>query len=403
MGTTMTTVSALTKEIYEGTLREQLLNEVTTLTRVQKTSEGVTSDVGGKYVVFPIHTGRNQGIGARLEMEALPTAGNQSTAAARVGLRYQYGSVRLSGQTFELAKSNSQAFVSALDLEMNGLKTDLGVDLNRQVYGNGTGALAVTSSTTSLNTAVVAHTLWLTSQIGAVVDIYDTTGVTQKASGRTITAVTATTITFSGAAVSFANGDIFVRTGSIGTADHTTQREWTGLGTIVSTDTTLYNVSGATYPVWTSNVITNSGTPRALSEGLLTTAVDTVRIRGGKTSVLFSNLGVRRAYANLLVQQRRYTNTQQFTGGFSGLAFTTDRGDIPMVTDTYCPPNTIYGLNEDELKWYREADWEFMDRDGSMWQRVIGYDAYDATMYQYSELGTHRRNSHFVLTDIIEG
>jgi hypothetical protein len=74
-----------------------------------------------------------------------------------------------------------------------------------------------------------------------------------------------------------------------------------------------------------------------------------------------------------------------------------------MVTDTYCPPNTIYGLNEDELKWYREADWEFMDRDGSMFQRVIGYDAYDATMYQYSELGTHRRNSHFVLTDLIEG
>jgi hypothetical protein len=102
------------------------LDEVTTLTRVQKTSEGVTSEVGGKYVVFPIETGRNSGIGARQEMEALPTPGNQSTKAARVGLRYQYGGVRMSGQTFELAKSNQQAFVSALDLEMNGLKSDLG-------------------------------------------------------------------------------------------------------------------------------------------------------------------------------------------------------------------------------------------------------------------------------------
>ncbi len=44
-----------------------------------------------------------------------------------------------------------------------------------------------------------------------------------------------------------------------------------------------------------------------------------------------------------------------------------------------------------------------MDRDGSMWQRVVGFDAYEATMFQYSELGTHRRNSHGVIQDLTEG
>lgn len=399
----MTTISAITKEIYEGPIREQLYSEVTTLKRVQRTSEGITGEVGGKYVVFPVHVSRNQGMGARLEMESLPVPGNQGTKGARVNLRYQYGAIRMSGQTFDLAKTNQQVFVSALALEMDGLKTDLAVDLNRQVYGNGTGALAtVTTANTASTVFVVTHTIWLSSQIGAVVDVYDSTGVTQKASGRTITAVTPTTVTISGANIaSSAIGDIFVRTGSIGAADLSTQREWTGLAAILSTTGTLYNLTDAT---WTANILSNSGTLRPISEGLITTAADAVRQRGGTgVSVMFMDLGVRRAYASLLMQNRRYTNTQEFTGGFGGLAFTTDNGDIPMVTDTYCPPNSIYGLTEKELKWYRESDWSFMDRDGSMWNRVEGFDAYTGYMYQYSELGTHRRNSHFLLNDLIEG
>lgn len=404
MPATMTTVSAITKEVYEQSLQEQLLDEMTTLKRVEKTSEGVVSEAGGKYVVFPVEISRNAGIGARQEMEALPTPGQQGTATARVPLRYMYGSLRLSGQLFELAKSAPQAFMSALDLEMNGLKGDLVVDLNRQVYGNGTGRVATATAVQTASTVSVKHTYWM--QIGMVVDQYDSTGVTQKASSRTITAVTVpgaagtATITLSGAAITTAVGDFFCRTGSVGTASLSTQREWTGLEAIVQSSGALFNL---TDPVWTSTVDSNAGVNRALSEGLMTANVDAVRLRGGTTSVLFSNLGVRRAYANLLVQQRRFTNTQEFTGGFSGLAFTTDKGDIPMVVDTFCPPNTLYGLNEKVIKWYREHDFKFMDRDGSMWQRVIGYDAYDATLFQYSELGTHRRNSHFVMQDITEG
>jgi hypothetical protein len=43
-----------------------------------------------------------------------------------------------------------------------------------------------------------------------------------------------------------------------------------------------------------------------------------------------------------------------------------------------------------------------MDRDGSMWTRGAGTDSYAATLYQYSELGTYRRNAHAVMTGIAE-
>lgn len=399
MPATLTTVSAITKELYEGTLQKQLNSEVKTLKRVERTSEGVTSEVGGKYVVFPIHTRRNSGIGARNELEALPTPGQQGTAAGRVGLKYEYGLAELSGQTMELAKTNAQAFMSALDLEINGLKDDVRKDQNRQVYGDGSGLVArATAAGTTVNVVTTTWTGWV--QDGMMVDLIDGTTLgnanpTVKASNRQVTGITATTVTLSGAAFSPAVGDILVRTGNV-------NREWTGLAAIVKDSGVLYNIDPAVERVWKAQVNSNGGTLRALSEGLMTEMNDRIQSAGGEATVIFTTLGVRRAYANLLTQQRRFSNTQQFTGGFSGLAFTTDEGDIPVVADVDCPPNTMYFLNEKAIKKYQEGEWSFMDRDGSMWQRKIGYDAYQCTLFQYSELGTKRRNTHGVISDLTE-
>jgi hypothetical protein len=135
---------------------------------------------------------------------------------------------------------------------------------------------------------------------------------------------------------------------------------------------------------------------------MFTKMADDIRSNGGNTTVIFTTLGVRRAYANLLTQQRQFVNTKEFTGGFGGIAFITDKGEIPIVTDVYAPPNTAWFLNEKEISLYRENDWEFMDMDGSKWARVQGYDAYQGTLYQYSELGTGRRNTHGKITNIVE-
>lgn len=400
MPATLATVSAITKELYEGTLRKQLNSEVKTLRRIESSSEGVTSEVGGKYVTFPIHTRRNAGIGARNELEALPTPGQQGTAGGRVGLKYLYGLARLSGQTMELVKTNAQAFMSALELEMSGLKDDVKKDLNRQVYQDGSGLVAkATAAQAGVNTFSVETAQWL--QDGMMVDLVDGSTLgnpspTIKASNRQVTAITPGApgaVTLSGAVFTTAIGDILVRTGSV-------NREWTGLTKIVSNTGTLYNIDPTVEGVWKSEVDATGG---ALSEGMLIQMADRITTNGGKTTVIFTSLGVRRAYFNLLVQQRRFSNTQKFEGGFSGLAFTTDEGDIPLVHDVDAPPKTAWFLNEKEIKVYREGDWSFMDRDGSMWQRVVGFDAYEATLFQYSELGTHRRNSHGVIRNITEG
>lgn len=411
MTTTLTTATNILKEVYEPRVRDQLQSEVISISRLEKTSEGVeTNSLGGKYVRFSVRVKRNHGIGSRNEMEALPNPKNQDYRDAQLRLSYGYGAIQLSGQSFELADTNEQAFASVLDQEMEGIKEGLRKETNRQAYGTSQGVLAVAASGTTTTFVVSAATGLQYLEIGMFVDVYDATStvVTPVLNNANIEItdinVATLTVTLGSTVTAVAVGDFLVRTGS-----H--QKEPVGFEQIVAglatTATALGNGAGALYNIthgtWTGNMDTTAG---AISEGRMINMIDTIRTRGGRTTVGFCSLGVRRAYANLLEQQRRYVNTTKFTGGFSGIAFTTDYGEIPIVADFDCQAGRLYFLNEKELKIYRAADWSWMNRDGNMWQRLIDssgeYDAYRARMFSYWQIGTHRRNSHGMMTSITE-
>jgi len=46
------------------------------------------------------------------------------------------------------------------------------------------------------------------------------------------------------------------------------------------------------------------------------------------------------------------------------------------------------------------ADYDWMQKDGAILSRISGYDAYEAVIYRYAELGCTRRNSQGVLCDL---
>ena len=397
MGATLATVDAIMKEVYEKDVQEQLNSDAVGWKRIQRSSEGITDEIGGKYVTFPIKTKRNHGVGARNENEALPVAGQQGYAPVRVRLNYLYGAVRLTGQSIRLSDSNYKAFAAVLDEEMSGIKTDLAKDMNFQFYGAGSGVRAAVTADAA-NTITVDNIQYL--EEGMMIDVLDTTLVTTRIANRMITAINETTkvVTYNGAdgSASIVATDKVVRTGNV-------NREITGLNAILQDTGALYDVDPAVERIWKAAVNHNAGTPRALSEALMIQTVDAVRTKGGYPSVGFTSLGVRRAYFNLLKQERRFVNTQKFEGGFEGLAFTTDKGDIPIIVDVDAPFGQIQFVDEKQLKLYREGDWSWMNMDGSIWQRVIGFDAYEATMFMYAEMGTHRRNSHASLRDLTEG
>lgn len=399
MPATLTTVNAITKEIYEGRLQSWIQNEAVAIRRIEGSSAGVEDAVGGKYVTFPVKVTRNSGIGYRNEMEALQSAGQQGYTSVRVPIRYGYGRVKLSRQTMKLASKNYQAFADVMDDEMSGLKDDILKDSNYIVYGDGSGTRAtLTAAQAGGNTATVDTVQYL--EMGMQIDIgtgAQLLAATAPATNRQITAIDDVNniITFDGAAAVLTNGSFVVRTGNY-------QREPNGFKSIVSNVGVLENVDPATQPKWKSIVDSNGGVARALSESQLITNTDKVRVNGGRTSILLSGLGVRRAYFALLSAQRRYPSTQTFAGGFEALEFHNGRS-IPFVDDPDAPPGTVYGLDESKFKVYREAPWSWVDDDGGIWKWVTGFDAFEAYLAQYWELATSQRNAHFVLEDIIEG
>lgn len=415
MPANLTTVNDLMKEVYRGQLREQLNQETIALKRIQSSSNGITNEIGGKYVTYPIHTSRNNGIGSRREGQALPIPGNQGVVAARVGLKYAYAAAGLTGQSMALTNTNPQAFAKALDTEVNNLRLDIKKDMNRQVYGTGNGAIATVSAAGSTGTITVADARLV--QPGEKIDIIRLSGgnyasTVAASSIATPILVSATnttgtnTITITGATPTVAIGDIIVRAGS--GIDASGNLEMTGLAAIVSDTGVLFNIDPATQPVWKATNVNNSGTNRALSEGLMIQVVDAVRTNGGGTdlSLILTSLGVRRSYFNLLSQTRSTVNTQEFTGGFKGLAFTTDSGEIPVISDPDAPLNTMWFLTESTFTYYREAEWDWLDQDGDVWKQNVDangrYDSYVAYLYEYHELAVDHRNANGVLKDISE-
>jgi hypothetical protein len=409
---TLATIDALLKEVYRGQVREQLNQEIVALKRIQGSSAGITSDIGGKYVTFPIHVSRNAGIGSRLEGEALPVPGQQGMVPARVGLKYGYGAFQITGQAIRLSDSDPQAFAKAMDVEISNLKLDILKDMNRQVYGTGNGAFA-TVRAVGTTTAVIPVADARLAQIGARIDIIRLSGgaysstvlASTVATPVTIIAVDLTaganTITIS-TTTTVAVGDIITRAGSgISAAGN---RELTGLAAIVDNTSTLFNINPATTPAWAAVVAGNAGTNRALSEGLMIQMVHQVRVNGGKTSLIIQGLELERSYFNLLSQTRSTVNSQEFTGGYKGLAFTTASGEIPVVSDPDAPLNTQWFLNEDTFTYYRDEEWDWVDQMGSYLQQVVDangrYDAYVAYMREYHELGIDRRNTNGVLRDL---
>lgn len=396
----LTFASEAIKLVY-GDLHEQLYNKTPALQLIESSSANLTRN--GKEVVFDTHIGRNQGIGARNVREILPTAGAQKYKQAHLYLTNLYGAIEVDGQLFEQAAEDYQAFINVVDMEIQGLKRDLAVDLNRQVYGDGSGTIGVVASVSGQN-ITVDDTHWF--QEGMILDAVDTSdGTKTNGTGHlTVTFINDTTnvITVTGTIGAGVEADNVLVRASNGANSY--GKEWQGLSAIVDDTSVLHEIDPAEYPTWKATVeaLGSAGTPGTLTELDLINLVQKVDRKGGDVDVMLASPGVYNAYWNLLQGFRQFTNTASLTGGQRSFTFEALGKPIRFVSDYAAPKGTLYALSSKEIVLNRKKDWSWMDRDGSMWSRVADTDAYEARYFQYSQLGTYRRNAHAVLSNIAE-
>lgn len=404
MPSNLAAASAITKVGY-GDMHEQLDDFLTALKLIDKSAKHITD--GNVEVQYAAHMGRNQGIGARNESQTLPTALQNKDARASLFLKYQYGRIQGTGQMFEQVSSNTEGFVNWMDREMTGIQDTLQRDLNRQVYSDGTGTLALVTVTATTATSITvddAHFVEADMYIHVLTQA--TLGNTIPTQGNTaallVTAVDTVNnvITFTGGTVTAAIASAVVR-GDPNGVDNNWKREWEGLGLIVSSST-LHNINPATFTRWLPGYTQSSvGT---LTELTITHLAQGIHQQGGKVTDLLTSYGVVNSYWNILQGKRQFTGDQtgKMSGGMIAPAFQSVFGEIPITPDWACPRGSLYALNSAEMLLHQVADWNWMDKTGTMWQQVPNTDAYSATMFQYSNLGVYRRNSFGKLSGITE-
>jgi hypothetical protein len=418
MPLTLANADAALKEWYLPAVRYQLNNDTPMLNIIQQK----TVEVRGRRAVLALRTSRNGGIGARADGGTLPTAGNQRYAEERVPLRYNYAVGQVTGPTIAQTDSDRGSFIRGVDSEMDGMTEDLKRDINRQLWGTSNGVIATCGVTGAVATIVLAAgTLDSTMRqffIGQRVDIGTLAQLAAGTGGRiynaTITAIVSTpgscTITLDSAVAATAGTDFVAQAGSGGIAP---QKELTGLQTIVAASGILYNVDPASEPTWVSRVDANGGTPRAISENLMGRNVQLTQILSGEwVTHLISSDGVHRAYANLLMGQKRYPGARELPGGYTAVDFAAAGPIIPVTYDRDCPsgvtasPQTIggnmFGLNRKRLFFGSASDWDFLNRDGSTLHWTGTTDAYSFVLFRYADQFTDKRNAHFRLSDITE-
>jgi len=405
--TTNSEYDAMLKDYYEGGVRTHVENKVTILSKLEKSKR----KWNGRQVTFPLHLGRNQGVGARAEGAQIPAAGEQEYVESKIRAKFQYGRISLTGPVMAASQGDRGAFASALTQEIKGMRNDLRNDMNRQCWGveltdatagGNSGVLATVSTGQAPGTEFACDNdvgvRYLRANMNVVVG---TPGASSLSNDEnvTITAVDASAKTFTIASTTVATDDVVVRGDGNG---NSYTNEITGLATIIedSDNIDLQTVDVSANTLFKAHVEENGGIKRDLSLELMQLALDACDEKGGEEpNLIMGHHSMRREYINLLTSDVRYA-PEQMRAGFKTLTYAGGNQPIPIVFDKHAPYHRLYFINTGDIKQYVMKDWGWADRDGAILNRESDKDSWEAFMCWYGNLGCEVRNTHAVISDL---
>lgn len=402
MGADTSIYSDVLKEDYQPDIAEQINNDVTLLHFIENDADATI--VGGQYAVESLHIKRNPGIGSRAEGGVLPVAGNQGFDRALFYVKQSYGRMQLSGKVMAVSQGDDKSFISALDAESKGLARDLTTDANRMMFGDGSGILAqptsdgiqgsATASEATVNLDSIKHV-----EIGSRVDLVTASNgnavsggqsMVVKSVDRTNNRVTFTTqSTLASAATTAGIYRVDSRNQEIFGLDAITDdaNSTVGVDNFGSIDR-----SDDANDFWRGNQFDKTG--ENFDTEWIKEAYDEIELRGGgRVDYAISDFSTWRKIAEISKPDIRYPAS-------SGYQEKIDRGldivefdGVGIARDRQCPTATLYLFDSMAIRLYNVTDWQFMDFDGEVLNRVNDKDAYEATMFRYWQLGSNMPNA----------
>lgn len=355
----------------------------------------------GKQFEIPLNIGHNQGIGARSEFGDLPAAGQEEYKRAIYTPADNWAQMKFSQRLIEMAKSDKGALKDAISSETDGLLKSVKQELNRQIFGDGTGLLANTGVTAASTTVVCTNTKHI--KVNMRVDILTRATGAVKAADRKVTQVTPNaSFVIDGAAVTTDANDGVYRAGNrVGATNY----EFAGLQAMVAATGTFGGLSPATAGLeqWYSTVNAAVG---LLTDENMQATWDAPAERGVDAStdrILIGTYGTRRTFGKLLQSQRRFNvgtrkaeHPKLAGGGFDSLEY----NGTDFLVDRMCPAQTNYYIDNEAWEYLVLAR-GFKTEDGSK-LKDDGGTGYKAPYFVMSCLGSDNRGAHSAQTGVTE-
>lgn len=404
---TLTTADAILKEFYVGPIVEQLNHKTFMIDRIERDTTSI--DFTGRRAIVPVEKARNRGRGSRGDGGTLPTAGTDQELDAIIPIRQHYQAIELTDSLVEQTQSNQGAFINALDSRVKNAARFMRKDINRQVFGDGTGLLATLSSTlTTVKTTTVDSIQYL--HVGDPVDVVRTSngGTVTGGSSNSVVALTGgatKTVSFNTAIDMDPGAALGVY------VEGNRNQEMDGLRNIAATTRTLHTINSATAgnEFWNGQVRTvgtQAGSEQVAGETSFELISDDVGATGqGETQAFVTTRGVRRRLADTFQSQKRFTNKEavQIHGGYSAIMVSSGAGEVPVLIDDDCPKTWAFAVDNDALRWYQLAGpgWIGQPRGeggGGIFHLKNGSTAgtkqavWQAWMKWYCALGSHAPN-----------
>lgn len=348
---TLSAGDALLKDLYVGPIIEQLNYKTWMLDKVERDTTHV--DHTGRRAIFPVHANRNRGRGSRGDNANLPVAGYNVDLDAIIPIKYHYYGMEISDPTIEASKRNEGAFANLLTRESTMIAKEMKKNINRQVFGEGTGALTTVRANSTSTTVNTTSNQYI--GVGDPVDVLlaaDGT-VTNGVAGATVTArdntAGANTITIDSALAGTAGTTYSVYiAGSY-------NKEMDGLRNMVNTSRTLHSINSSTagQEFWNAGSLTAVGSNIA-GENRFEVLADAVGKNGnGEVETFITTRGIKRRLADTYQSQKRFNDARavDIHGGYTAIYV----NETPVVIDDDCPLGYAFGLNMDSFRWFEQA------------------------------------------------
>lgn len=351
----------------------------------------------------PIRSSKQSGITNLANDASQLVTGSASIGQASVNVKTLTGTFDITKLVIEATKTNKGAVENQLTFQAKTLTKDFARGINRQMFSDGIGVVSEVAGSASSTTFTIQQ-VSASIDDGRVLDTYGSVngdidpaeylvagqiiGIgTAAAAVGTISSISGSTVTLTGATASAANDAIYILDGD-GAGAGTSEIQGVRAALSSSSGTTQYAGVARSTQTWTPQL-------DQAAESLTLSKMEKMYIRARKYAMpgdryaIFCNMTLYQKYGDLLTAMRREVNETDLLGGWTGIAFAAGAGRVGVFLDFDVPDGEVEILNLDSWTLCQVSDMGWMEdpgNGGGALFRKVNYLTYQATMAWFANL-----------------